>query len=267
MRNLTTKIVLILILSVFAFETGSAQQVVINFSTAPALTQNDVQTLVEKYQKMDIKILTGRLAEVKPDLTSGPGCKNAIAGLPDNWRSGLRVVSQVGDTRLWRIGEKAVKISGGQKYEFLYLDNLAPLAVSDSNCLMVVTSGMLRLTDNDDDALIGVMIHEMAHGLMTERSLSAKLKFNSGVRSKDYLSADNARYELAMIELECDLIAAKLLKESGRRIDGFAKLQLALEEAERKLNISPPVQFHPDGNVRKLALLSLKTAQQDVAVK
>ena len=261
MNKLTVKFLLLFTIVVVSVG-ASFGQVVYDFRKAPSLTEDDVRDLVRKYQEMDVKTLQNDLARVKPDRNA----KQAIAGLPDDWKPLLRTVAQVGDSRLWLVGQKALKLSGSSKYEFIYLENRAPLAVSDSNVLLLISSEMLNLTQNDDDALLGTMFHELAHGLMVERSLAAKIRFNDAYRKKDYAAAEKARYELALIELECDLAAAKLLVSANRRIDGFARLQKILEAAEKDLNIAPAVQLHPDSDVRKRALLALNPGSPNLAV-
>lgn len=244
-----------------AIAAPAQQQKVINFQTSPALDDADVRKLVEKYRTMDVASLKAQFAAVEPDTS----IETAVAGLPDQWKSISRTAAQVGDARLWRVGEKAMKITGSRKYEFIYLANSAPLAVSDSNCVLVVTSAMLQLTDGNDDALLGVIIHETAHGMFAVRSVQIKKDFNAAIKVKDWAKADELRKELALLELECDLIAGKMLQESKYKVPRYADLQIRLEQIEAELKIPRSVQWHPLGEIRKKALLSLVNNKESIA--
>lgn len=116
---------------------------------------------------------------------------------------------------------------------------------------------MLQLTDGEDDALLGIMIHELAHGLFVPQSIEAKSKFNEAIKAKDWAKADEWRKNLALIEIECDLIAGILLKDAKYKVSMFADIQIKLQKAEEELKIARSVQWHPDGEVRKRALLEL----------
>lgn len=236
-------------------------QTVINFQTSPGLSDQEVQKLIVKYRTADIAELKMQFAQVKADQP----VKDAVAGLPDQWKEISLSKAQVGETRLWLVGSKALKITTASDYEFIYLRNSAPLAVSDSNCLLLITSGMLQLTDGNDDALLGVMIHEMAHGLFVSRSTDAKMKFNQAVKAKDWVKADEMRRALALIEIECDLIAGRMLLEAKYKVSRYADLQVKLQEIENELKIARSVQWHPEGALRKRALLNLSAEGSNLA--
>lgn len=239
-------------------------QKTINFQETPELSEDSIQKLILKYQAMGVDQLKDLFSQVKPDQS----VEASIIGLPVQWREVSRTPAQVGDTRLWRIGEKVVKLSGSHKYEFIYLANAAPLAISDSNCLLIVSSAMLQITDGNDDALIGAMLHEMSHGIFAVKSVEIKKAFNAAIKEKDWLKADSLRKELALIEIECDLIAGKILHGSDYKVTRFADLQLRLQELEKELTPNRNVQWHPDAVLRKRALLELvANAGKNVAAK
>lgn len=260
MKNLKRIILLILFV---AFSLNVNGQTVINFQSAPELAGDDVARLVKKYQTADFNDLKAQFAQIKADQP----IKDAVTGLPKQWKEISRTPAEVGESRLWLVGEKALKITTNPKYEFIYLKNAAPLAVSDSNCLLIITSGMLQLTDGNDDALLGVMIHELAHGLFVQESTAIKVKFNEAVKAKDWLKADQMRRELALVEIECDLIAGRMLQASKYKLSRYAEIQVRLQQIENELKIARTVQWHPDGELRKQTLLTLLGSATNLAQK
>lgn len=260
MKNLNIRFLFLALLLFWGMQILHAQTV-INFQTAPVLLDQDVQKLVKKYRDADLADLKGQFAKVVADQP----VKDAIEGLPEQWKQLSRSPAQIGETRLWTVGAKALKITTNPKYEFLYINNDAPLAISDSNCLLLITRGMLRLTDGDDDALLGVMIHELAHGLFVPQTLEAKSKFNEAIKAKDWINADGWRRKLALIEIECDLMAGRLLKDSKYKVSRFADVQIKLQKAEDDLKIARTVQWHPDGELRKKVLLELLIENNTIA--
>lgn len=246
---------------IFALSLVENAQIVINFQTAPSLPENDVRVLVEIYSEMSLDELQSEFGKIKADQT----VKNAIAGLPALWQSITLTPAQVGETRLWLIGAKALKLTGSLKYEFIYLDNATPLAVTDSNCIMAITSGMMKLTDGNDDALFGVMVHEIAHGIFATNSVETKKQFNAAIKAKDYARAEELRKQLAMIEIKCDLIAGRIMQEAKYKVAKYADLQVELQQIEEALKVPRSVQWHPVGEIRKQALLGLKSNNDKVA--
>lgn len=243
----------ILFLAVFLlFAVNAPAQTGINLQAVPDLPKDEVQQLIDEYGSIPISDLLEQFNSVKADMP----VKDALAGLPNQWLALTRTPAQIGDTRLWRVGSKALKLTGSN-YEFIYLENRSPLAASDSNCLLVVTSAMLSLTEGDDDALLGVIVHEIAHGIFAQDSVDTKIQFNAAIRAKDYIKADQLRKHLALTEIKCDLIAGRILREAKLKIARYAELHVTLQQVEEKMAAKRSLQWHPSGELRKQTLLTL----------
>lgn len=233
---------------------GTTAQI-IDFSVPPELNAAEIDQLVSFFKGKSIDELKQKFKTVRADQS----VEISIANLPPEWIKFRKSFIQVpeSDRRLWTIGKLAVKITDNPDYEFVYLDNNTPLIVSDSNCVLVVTKGMLSLTDGKDDMLLGAIIHELAHGLFAELSVRTKIEFNQAVKDKRWFDADEKRKQLALIEIQCDLIAAKFLLDEGYKLHNFAEMQIILADLEKKLQIDRPVQWHPNPKIRKDAILKL----------
>ena len=228
---------------------------VLDFSVPPELRDEQVAQLVSFFKVQSVKELKQQFKMIRADQS----VELSIANLPSEWMKFRKSFIQVpeADRRLWKIGKLAVKITNNPDYEFVYLDNDTPLIVSDSNCVLVITKGMLSLTEGKDDMLLGAIIHEFAHGLFAESSVRTKIEFNQAIKDKRWIDADEKRKQLALIEIQCDLIAAKFLLDAGYNLNNFAKMQIILADLEKKLQVNRPVQWHPVPKIREAAILKL----------
>ena len=224
----------------------------IDFQASPTLSDEAIGELVNKYRLISVAELRQQLAAVKPDQSAA----EALKQMPEQWKPMFKESQEVVDTRLWAIGNSVLKLTGA-KYDFVLMLNKTPLALSDSNSVLIVSTGMIR-TAQDEDGLEGIIGHEVAHGLLVQRTLTAKLKFNEALRAKNWAVADAARVELAKIEIECDLIIAKFMLADGESLASYERTLMSLERFEKDYQVEKKVQWYPESSRRVAALEQLK---------
>jgi hypothetical protein len=104
----------------------------------------------------------------------------------------------------------------GVEYEFYILNTSKPSIFLDNDAVLVLTTGLVSRARGDAE-LLGFMAHEVAHAQFGQRTAAAKGLY-SGLLAAGRGESDGARQtlrELALIELECDAIAARTLVTLG----------------------------------------------------
>lgn len=99
-----------------------------------------------------------------------------------------------------------------QDYTLFIIETRVPAILIDSGSILVISTGLLRRVQNDDE-LFGFVAHEVAHAFFSQRSIAAKELYASLLAShaQDSSGALAALKSLARIELECDAVAARTL--------------------------------------------------------
>lgn len=253
MKNIIFTIFSLILITLSAVNSSTYGQRVIDLAKSPELTIEDLQPAVNEISNLSADDLRTMLSNVKPDMSP----EQAIKGLPDNLQKSM--LDQQSDRRLWSASNRAAKITTA-RYEFILINSPSPAAISDSNCLLLVTKGMLEKANNQD-GLVGVIMHELAHGLYAAQTLQARLKFNKGVREKKAEMMFQARKELALIEIKCDLVAAKLMANARMNVPSYIEI-LNLLETYRN---NDPVQWHPVAPVRVKAINLLINSDASIA--
>lgn len=111
--------------------------------------------------------------------------------------------------------EPAFKFAGKERlYRLLILKTRDPIAFVEDNCVVVISTGLL-MAANSEDALVGVVAHEQAHGLFAERAASARRQLEVAQQQGNAALEAQALASINFIEYECDAVAALQLSASG----------------------------------------------------
>lgn len=119
----------------------------------------------------------------------------------------------------------------GVEYEIYVLNTSKPSIFLDNDAVLVLTTGLVSRAQGDDE-LLGFAAHEVAHAQVGQRTAAAKALY-AGLLAAGRRDSEDARQalrELALIELECDAMAARTLVTLGYEPAEFVK---AIERVER----------------------------------
>lgn len=201
----------------------------VNFNEPPPV---EVDDLINEYKEKPAKELIVAINAVKPDRTSD----EAIRLLPAEWQ---KLIKQIPNPRLQKVQNDLSEYLLLENYKFIELDSPSEAAISDSNVLILITSGMLKIAD--DTALEALIIHELTHGVFVNESKKAKISFNEGLKENDPNKMEAARKILAQIEIKCDLTAVKLLQANGNSPESYFRVLELLKQQE----FNGDVIYHP----------------------
>lgn len=252
MKHILLTVILILIAA-----TSAAAQLD-GLKAAYVLSETEIQALAAEYGETSTSSLRERFKTVTADTDT----KTAFDRLPDSYRKLQIAPTSAGElNRVFGTAAKAQKLTGIiYKYETVLLNSPTLFAASDSNALLLISAGMVGATN--ENGLLGVILHEIAHSLFVRRTLDAKLKFNSAAKKNDFAAMNAARAELVKIEFECDLIAVKFLDKHAADYIAALRVLAAATEAETRA-----VNWHPQDKQREDFLKEFVKARETYAKK
>lgn len=123
-----------------------------------------------------------------------------------------------------KLFEPILKFYGREKvYEIIIFKHPTPVMFSDTGVVIVVSTGMIERTENDDE-LLGYLAHEVGHEYYAQYSIYSRYLIKL-VSENGQEIALNRKYIEAMvlIELQCDAFAALTLNVLQYNALEFAK--------------------------------------------
>lgn len=108
-------------------------------------------------------------------------------------------------------------------YRLVILKTVDPVAFVDDACVVVLSTGML-MAANSDDALSGLVAHEVAHSLFTERSRTARQQQQSALERGQTAFVETALNAINEVEFECDAVATIILSSLAYNPRRFLEL-------------------------------------------
>lgn len=156
--------------------------------------------------------------------------------LPDKWLK-YRVAEE--QSSLFEKTIQPVLDLNGKSYKTLVLNYNKPVLMVDSDSVLIATTELLKIAGND--AMTGLIAHEIAHSIFSARSSQIKAGLKTGQRAA-------ALRDLAMIELFCDVFAAYTVKSMN--LDATAFLKVIVESEKNYQEDSIDDNYHPSGKKR-----------------
>jgi len=187
------------------------------------ITEQDVNDVIAAYRTQTVETLRQRMP---PPAGPQTFIESVLRNLPAD------VLKQkVNDTRLTdklRIILKPVFELYGRNYELVIVKNKAPLMMSDSGVVLVITTGMIEQATSDDE-LIGYAAHEIGHEYFVFYSVESRHLMQTISEQGNEIALRRRLAEiLALIELQCDAFAAISLARLNRNpIDSLKGLERA----------------------------------------
>ena len=117
-----------------------------------------------------------------------------------------------------------------QQYRFLLVANEVPFSFSEGH-VVIITTGLIKRVKSVD-ALLGVVAHEVGHGLFLEESQELERSLELAQSDSNLARAQTLARKLVLIEYKCDLVAAVVLSALGLNPQRYAEL---LEDLPIKL--------------------------------
>jgi predicted Zn-dependent protease len=168
------------------------------------------------------------------------------------------------DPRVTAIGNRLVRVSDRRDidYTFKVIDRDEVNAISLPGGYIYIYRGLLRQIGNDDDALAGVMAHEVAHITerhsvkQVEKSMGTNLLLELLTRGKTRQYAGIAANLLALKfgrgdEYEADEVGVTYMDRAGYDPRGLARFFRILESSEgRGGNTISWLRTHPNSGAR-----------------
>ncbi|HEX7318148.1 MAG TPA: hypothetical protein VF297_29865 [Pyrinomonadaceae bacterium] len=231
------------------------RQISAQASKAANLSKEDVKAVVAKYRTDDaaLQVRTWASQMTVPIVKSVDFREEVMSSLPPDLLK-LRVKNDALVESLRQLWRPVLGLYGRERvYEIVIIDHRTPLLMSDSGVALVVTTGMLERADSDD-ALLGVVAHEVAHEYFVKRSYETRQRYRLLAASEgDAGRALSSLAELSRIELECDAFAAVTLAAIGRNPAEFAD---ELVKTGREYG-APYESYHPPGAQRKEVIVGV----------
>lgn len=222
----------------------------------------DVEALISKYrlERSDDQVAAwSRWGRTSSDPIPVAFREAAIRNLPAPW-----VARRNTDERLdapLRALLAPVLTLYHRDYTLFIIDSPLPAILIDSGAVLVVSTGLLRRAESDDE-LIGFLAHEVAHSFFSERSVAAKELYAAllAQRLSDSPGALAALRALAKVELECDAVAARTLSVLRLNPSVFITSVEGINRdfpAETSRGTELGVNWHPPTTVRRRVVEAL----------
>jgi hypothetical protein len=124
-----------------------------------------------------------------------------------------------------------------KNYKIVLVQFNKPFLMIDSDAVLIVSTELLK--DINDDELFGLIAHEAAHSIFTEKSKQLK----AADQTKEVLNY------LALIEISCDAIAARTMLALNRPPLAFLQFikRIEADYSEEKANAP---NYHPTATSR-----------------
>lgn len=191
-------------------------------SAASLLTEADAERVVVASQQEAPAIQVARWARMT--LVTNPRLRaEAVRNLPPAYAA-LRVNDPAISSALAEVLQPLLCLYGKQ-YELFIIRHRVPLIEADSHTVLVLTTGFLAEVESDDE-LLTCVAHELAHEIFRARSDAARQAYAEQMAggNRDSVEAAGALRELALIELECDAVAARTIAYLHYNPTAFPKL-------------------------------------------
>jgi len=173
----------------------------------------DVNDCITAYRNETVDALKRRM----PPLATNPAFRESIhRGLPP-----AVVKAKIDDPEVTKqlriIFEPLLALYGrSQAYDLIIVKNSAPLMMSDSGVVLVVTTGMIQQATSDDE-LLGYAAHEIGHEYFVFYSVESRHLIQTiSERGKERALHRRMEEMLSLIELQCDAFAAITLARLNR---------------------------------------------------
>lgn len=193
--------------------------------------------LIDEVKRKDLRSLFR-------SVTADKSMDSAEKHLPNEFQK-VKLSHIESEMRMSRLIDAVRNIIGGPSYRPIIINYPLPFLMSDSNCLIVISTGALKFSD---DALIGAVGHELAHAAFAVDSLVLKAQFNEASKKQDEGEMRKKICALAEIELKCDVIAALVLSNLKKEVEWYGAFLDAIPD------IAGEVNYHPDNKTRQKCL-------------
>lgn len=226
------------------------------------VSDTDLEVLISKYrlERADDQVAAwSRWGRISSDHIPVTFREAAIRNLPATW-----VARRNTDERLdapLRALLAPVLTLYHRDYTLFIIDSPLPAILIDSGAVLVVSTGLLRRAESDDE-LIGFLAHEVAHSFFSERSVAAKELYAAllAQRLSDSPGALAALRALAKVELECDAVSARTLSVLRLNPSAFITSVEGINRdfpAETSRGTELGVNWHPPTTVRRRVVEAL----------
>lgn len=161
-----------------------------------------------------------------------------VKAFPTVWK-----LNRVTDEKMIKRVENTIKPAMnffGKNYEVFLVEFDKPVLIIDSDCVLVLTTELLKEV-KDDDELLGLALHEIAHSLYSDKSIQLQ-ELLTGKKLKA-----EAQEQLALIELSCDAFAVRSMMALKRQPLKFLEF---IVECEKKYKSNGDDSYHPSGDFR-----------------
>jgi hypothetical protein len=218
-------------------------------SSAGAASDSDhkdtAALIIAKYHADHPAASVRELRRLMPHPEKNPRFKDFQAQIIRAWEASEFAPYRLDDPqleeRLREVIEPVLRLYGREtSFKLVVIRHHVPVAMNDSGAVLMISTCLLERAVNDDEVL-ALVAHEVAHDLFWQRTAKARETLARNADKGQTPEVQEALNELARIEFECDAVAAVTLAAMGRNPTYFGLYLQALErDFSEYLNLNLP---------------------------